>query len=337
MDAARRHCWAARVSKYLVTGCAGFIGSHLSEALIAAGHDILGVDAFTDYYPRAFKERNLARVRESGRFTLVEDDLVDADLEFLLNGLDGVFHLAAQPGVRGSWGRTFELYVHDNVIATQRLFHAAAQRGLRVVFASSSSIYGDAESYPTNEDARAAPISPYGVTKLCCEQLARAYAAFFPLDAVILRYFTVYGPRQRPEMAFARVLSALGGRTGFDVFGDGEQSRDVTYVGDAVRATVLAMERGGPGAVYNVGGGTETTLNNVITLAERLSGRRLETRSDAAAAGDVRRTAADTGRAQEDLGWRPETPLEEGLEAQLSWAVETAALGSAAMEARNAR
>jgi UDP-glucuronate 4-epimerase len=311
------------VSRYLVTGCAGFIGSHLAEALIAAGDDVVGVDAFTDYYARELKERNVERIRESSGFKLVEDDLAEANLEQLLDGVDAIFHLAAQPGVRGSWGRTFEIYVRDNVAAMQRLLEAAAKRRLRVVYASSSSIYGNAGSYPTPEDARPAPISPYGVTKLCCEQLAAAYAACFGHEAVGLRYFTVYGPGQRPDMAFTRLFRALNGGTTFDVFGTGEQSRDVTYIDDAVRATALAMERGRAGAVYNVGGGTEASLNEVIALAESMSGRKLQTRFVDAAAGDVRRTAADTTRIQRELGWRPQTSLEHGLAAQLEWALET--------------
>ncbi len=311
------------MSRYLVTGCAGFIGSHLAEALVAAGHDVVGIDAFTDYYARELKERNVERVRESARFILAEDDLAEANLEQLLDGVDAIFHLAAQPGVRGSWGPTFEIYVRDNIAVTQRLLEAAAGRGLRVVYASSSSVYGNADSYPTSEDARPAPISPYGVTKLCCEQLAGAYAACFRHEAVALRYFTVYGPRQRPDMAFTRLFRALVGGTTFDVFGTGEQSRDVTYVGDAVRATVLAMERGRPGAVFNVGGGTETSLNEVIALAESTSGRKLGTRFVDAATGDVRRTSADTTRIRRELGWRPQTPLEEGLAHQLEWALET--------------
>jgi UDP-glucuronate 4-epimerase len=311
------------VSRYLVTGCAGFIGSHLAEALVGAGDEVVGVDGFTDYYRCDLKRGNLGGVAESPRFTLVEDDLAEAEIERLLEGLDGIFHLAAQPGVRGSWGQTFEIYVRDNITLTQRLFEAAARRRLRVVFASSSSVYGNADAYPTSEDARPAPISPYGVTKLCCEHLADAYAACFQLEAVGLRYFTVYGPRQRPDMAFARLFDALAAQTTFEVFGTGEQSRDVTYVGDAVGATVLAMQHGRPGAVLNVGGGTETSLNEVIRLAESLSGLKLQKRFVEAAAGDVRRTAADTTRIERELGWSPQTPLEQGLAAQFEWTQET--------------
>ena len=306
------------MSRYLVTGCAGFIGSHLVEALLARGHQVVGLDVFTTYYAPAVKERNVATARRHERFTLVEADVAEAPLAPLLEGVDGVFHLAAQPGVRGSWGDDFTVYVVRNVIATQRLFEAAARTGVRVVFASSSSVYGDAEGYPTREDATPRPISPYGVTKLSCEHLAHSYAHSFGLDAVSLRYFTVYGPRQRPDMAFARVVAALADSLPFRVYGSGEQSRDFTYVADAVSATLLAMERGRRGAVYNVGGGSEASLRDVIALCERLAGRRLDVRYEAAAAGDVRRTAADTTRIRSELAWRPRTSLEAGLAAQLA-------------------
>jgi UDP-glucuronate 4-epimerase len=306
------------MSRYVVTGCAGFIGSHLVEALLERGNEVRGVDAFTDYYERPLKETNLADAHARPGFELVEADLTEADLGELLEGVDGVFHLAAQPGVRGSWGETFALYARDNLIATQRLFEAAIEVGSRVAWASSSSVYGNAESYPTREDVRPSPISPYGVTKLSCESLAAAYGATRGLDAVALRYFTVYGPRQRPDMAFTRIVRGLAEGGVFHVFGTGEQTRDVTYVGDAVSATLAAMERAPAGATYNVGGGSETTLLDVIRLGERLSGRRLELRHEATAVGDVRRTSADTSAARADLGWEPKVSLEEGLRAQLA-------------------
>ncbi len=306
------------MSRYVVTGCAGFIGSHLAERLVGRGHEVLGVDSFTDYYPRAVKEANLVALRTRPGFSLAEVDLVEEPLADLFRGADGVFHLAAQPGVRGSWGASFAIYVRDNLLATQRVFEAAAAEGLRVVFASSSSVYGNAAALPTREDVAPRPISPYGMTKLGCEHLAQAYAASCGLDAVSMRYFTVYGPRQRPDMAFARMLSALVEGTPFTVNGTGEQSRDFTYVGDAVAATVAAMERAPSGALYNVGGGAETSLRDAIALAEELSGRRLKVSFEPDAAGDVRRTAADTTRIRADLGWEPHTPLARGLGAQLA-------------------
>jgi len=278
---------------------------------------VLGIDAFTDYYKREVKESNIESAKADAAFSIVEADLAADSLAPLLDGVDGVFHLAAQPGVRGSWGDTFAVYLRDNVLATQRLFEAAARSGVRIVFASTSSVYGNAESYPTHEEMLPRPVSPYGVTKLACESLARTYAECFGLEAIVLRYFTVYGPRQRPDMAFARIISALMGETTFPVYGTGGQSRDFTFVGDAAEATVAAMEGGHAGTTYNVGGGSETTLRDVIALVERLAGRRLAVRYEPAAVGDVRRTAADTKRIRSELGWRPQTSLSDGLAAQI--------------------
>jgi nucleoside-diphosphate-sugar epimerase len=306
------------LSRYLVTGCAGFVGSHVVETLLGRGHAVLGVDVFTDYYKREVKESNIERAQKDAAFSIVEADLAGDSIAPLLDGIDGVFHLAAQPGVRGSWGDTFAVYLRDNVLVSQRLFEAAARSGVRIVFASTSSVYGNAESYPTHEQLLPRPVSPYGVTKLACESLARTYAECFDLEAIVLRYFTVYGPRQRPDMAFARIISALLGETPFPVYGTGDQSRDFTYVGDAAEATVTAMEDGHPGMTYNVGGGSETTLRDVIALVERLAGRRLAVHYEAAAVGDVRRTAADTTRIRSELGWRPRTSLAEGLAAQIA-------------------
>lgn len=312
------------MGSYLVTGCAGFIGSHLTDALLGCGDRVVGVDAFTDYYPRAAKEANLARARRHPDFELVEGDLAGLELRPLLRGVDGVYHLAAQPGVRGSWGESFAIYVRDNVLATQRLFEAAAAAGTRVVFASTSSLYGNAEAYPTAEDVRPRPISPYGITKHACEQLAYAYGGASALDCVAMRYFTVYGPRQRPDMAFTRIAFALATGARFEVYGSGRQTRDVTYVADAVAATIAAMARGAAGAVYNVGGGSEASLLDVMALCERISGRRLRRTFSSYAPGDVRRTAADTSRARAELDWSPSTPLEAGLRAQLDWAFSAA-------------
>jgi UDP-glucuronate 4-epimerase len=297
--------------RYVVTGAAGFIGSHLSEALSARGHEVVAVDCFTDYYDPALKEENAAGL-DVARLDLAEENLE-------LAGVDGVFHLAGQPGVR-SFGDVFEEYVRRNLLATRRVFEAAAAAGTRVVFASSSSIYGDAERYPTPEEAEPRPISPYGITKLGCEQLAHAYSQGFGLDAVVLRYFTFYGPRQRPDMALARIVGALARGSSFELYGDGLQSRSFTYVADGVEATIAAMERGRPGAVYNVGGGEEATMREAIATLERLSGRTLDLVERPAAAGDVRRTSADVGRIERDLGWRATTSLQDGLQAQWEWA-----------------
>jgi UDP-glucuronate 4-epimerase len=305
------------VPRYLVTGCAGFIGSTLADSLLADGAEVVGVDAFTDYYPRARKEAQVAPALEHPAFELVEHDLGAAPLpDSALEGVDGIFHLAARPGVRASWGAAFSAYLNDNLAATHAIVQAATRRGVRMVFASSSSIYGDALAYPTGEDTQPAPISPYGVTKLACEHLIAAHARDFGLQCVVLRYFTVYGPRQRPDMAFQRIVEALASGREFEVYGDGSQSRDFTYVADAVAATTAAMDAA-RGRTYNVGGGSEATLREVVGTLEELSGRALEIRYGQRAAGDVRRTLADTRRIRGELGWEPRFDLRAGLAAQL--------------------
>jgi UDP-glucuronate 4-epimerase len=306
------------VPRYLVTGCAGFIGSTLTESLLGEGCEVVGIDAFTDYYARDLKEAAIASALAHPSFRLVELDLADGPPPpDALDGVDGIFHLAARPGVRTSWGKGFRGYVDDNILATHGIAESAAGAGLRVVFASSSSIYGDALAHPTVEDVVPAPISPYGVTKLACEHLIAAYARDFDLDCVALRYFTVYGPRQRPDMAFSRVVRALVDASPFDVYGDGRQSRDFTFVDDAVAATVAAMRSAPAGATYNVGGASEASLNDVLAIAQELSGRSLDIRYGERAAGDVRRTLADTTRIRTELGWQPRFDLRAGLAAQL--------------------
>jgi UDP-glucuronate 4-epimerase len=298
--------------KYVVTGAAGFIGSHLAETLAARGDDVVGIDSFTDYYDPAVKERNAAGL-DVRRLDLARDPL-----DF--TGFDGVFHLAGQPGVR-SFGDVFPLYVERNVLASQRVFEAAARDGVRVVFSSSSSVYGEAERYPTPEDTRPSPVSPYGITKLTSEHLARAYASGFGLDAVVLRYFNAFGPRQRPDMAFSKAVHALQTGEPFDLFGDGHQSRGWTYVGDIVDATVLAMD--GESGTLNVGGGVEASLREAIAILEELAGRPLEIREHPPVPGDQRRTNADTTRIRAELGWAPQVSLEDGLRAQWDWASAT--------------
>jgi UDP-glucose 4-epimerase len=316
----------------LVTGCAGFLGSSLCEALLACGHDVIGLDCFTDYYPRALKEANLARLRRAPAFALIEAEVGVAPLERLLDRVDVVFHLAAQPGVRSSYGEGLDAYVRHNVQATQRLLEAAAGRELSAfVYASSSSVYGDQELYPAREDAPVRPVSPYGATKVITEQLANAFWRSQGVPVVGLRYFTVYGPRQRPDMAFSRFLSrALVGQP-LTVLGDGLQVREFTYVDDVVRATIAAAERGERGSVYNVGGGQPVALLDVIALLESLLGRPLELEFLDAGPGDPRRTEADVTRAARDLGYRPETPLAVGLAAQLGTVASAArTIGEAA-------
>jgi nucleoside-diphosphate-sugar epimerase len=300
--------------RYVVTGAAGFIGSQLAQALGQAGHDVVGVDCFTDYYDLAEKEENARGI------AMLRSDLAEDPLD--LTGVDGVFHLAAQAGVR-SFGDVFPLYVRRNLLATHRVLEACVEAGVRIVVASSSSIYGEAEAYPTPEDTQPRPISPYGITKLGCEQLAYAYRA----DAVVLRYFTVYGPRQRPDMFFRRVCEALLAGGTFEIYGTGEQSRSFTYVDDAVVATIEAMERAPAGAVYNVGGGDEASMLESIERLEQIAGRELDVRHVGVAEGDVSRTKADVTRIGAALGWEPRTSLGEGLEAMWSWASARVAAG----------
>jgi nucleoside-diphosphate-sugar epimerase len=302
--------------RYVVTGAAGFIGSHLLRALLDRGDDAVGWDSFTDYYDPALKEENAAGL------PVVRIDLAEDALDLL--GVDGIFHLAGQPGVR-SFGAVFPLYVRQNVIASQRLFEASAMARARVVFASSSSIYGDAAVYPTHEDTVPRPLSPYGTTKLAAEHLAYAYGREFGVEAVVLRYFNAFGPRQRPDMAFTRMVFSLAEDRPFELYGDGTQSRSFTYVDDVVEATVAAMERAPAGAVYNVGGGSEVSLLQAIETLGRVAGRPLEVVRAPRVEGDVRRTAADTSRIKRELGWEARTPFEHGLAAQWRWAADRVA------------
>lgn len=306
--------------KALVTGAAGFIGSSLSERLISDGAEVVGIDCFTDYYPRADKERNLTELRRAARFRLVESPLAETDLGRLLDGVTHVFHLAAQAGVRKSWGRDFRVYTVNNVEATQLLLEACIARPIeRIVYASSSSVYGDEVELPMSEDARLRPVSPYGVTKLAAEQLCYLYFVNHGIPAVSLRYFTVYGPRQRPDMAFRRFFSAVMRDEGLPLYGDGHQTRDFTFVSDAVSATVAAATRGIPGRVYNIGGGSRVEVLDVFELIRQITGRPVRIERIDAQKGDMRNTYADTRRARADLGFAPVVTLEQGLRAQFAW------------------
>lgn len=301
----------------LVTGCAGFIGSTLSEALVGEGHSVRGVDSFTDYYSKSVKLANIRGLRKDQGFEFVEADLASAKLGPVVRGVDAVFHLAAQPGVRASWGATFKHYIRDNILATQRLLEAAKEIGLeKLVYASSSSIYGDAETTPTPEDTTPMPVSPYGATKLAGEHLCNVYFRNYGLPAVSLRYFTVYGPRQRPDMAFSRFISSISSGSEVEVFGDGTQRRDFTFVGDIVAGTILAL-RAKPGTKYNVGAGQTFSLNEVIAIIESVIGKRAKVKRHEVATGDVRSTSADITRIRGDLGYVPRTSLEDGLRAQV--------------------
>ena len=306
--------------KALVTGVAGFIGSQLAERLLSEGLEVLGIDCFTDYYPRATKERNLDGLRGRAGFRLVEARLQDLDLGPLLDGASQVYHLAAQAGVRSSWGRDFACYTENNVLATQRLLEAAVAAGRpKLVYASSSSVYGDSPTLPLREDGRCQPVSPYGVTKLAAEHLALLYHRNHGLDTTSLRFFTVYGPRQRPDMAFHRFLRAARDGGPVTVFGDGLQTRDFTYVDDIVAAARAAALSGRAGSVYNVGGGERVALNDVLGMVEEVTGRPLRIQRQEAQKGDMRDTFADTSAASLDLGFRPTVSLREGLAREWAW------------------
>ena len=306
--------------KALVTGAAGFIGSRLAAALVERGADVIGVDCFTDYYPRPFKEQNVAALAGRRQFRLVEAALQTADLPALLDGVTHVFHLAAQAGVRKSWGRDFATYTSHNIEATQRLLETARDRPLtRFVYASSSSVYGDEVAIPMREDAVPRPVSPYGVTKLAAEHLCGLYHINYGVPAVSLRYFTVYGPGQRPDMGFHRFLRAAHLGEPITLYGDGEQTRDFTFVDDAVAATMAAGDQGRPGGVYNIGGGSRVSINHVLGLVERITGRRLDVRREPDQKGDMRDTFADTTRARTELGFSPSRSLESGLSAESEW------------------
>jgi UDP-glucose 4-epimerase len=311
----------------LVTGSAGFIGSHLTGLLLDRGAQVTGIDCFTDYYARSIKEANLAHSQGREGFRFVEARLQDTDLPRLLDGVTHVFHLAAQAGVRKSWGRDFRTYTENNVDASQQLLESCVGLPIeRFVYASSSSIYGDSASIPMREDARPQPVSPYGVTKLAAEQLCYLYHVNHGVPTTSLRYFTVYGPRQRPDMGFHRFIRAALSEEPIALYGDGEQTRDFTFVADAIAATAAAGERGVPGRAYNIGGGSRASINQVLEMIGRVAGRPLQVRREPAQKGDMRDTFADTGLARKDLGFAPSVSLEEGIKAEYRWLSTTPAL-----------
>ena len=304
----------------LVTGAAGFIGSHLSERLLKDGAQVTGVDCFTDYYDPLLKRRNLEAALARPGFRLLELDLATADLAALPE-VDVVYHQAAQPGVRASWGADFAIYTQQNVLATQRLLERYRGCALeRFVYASSSSVYGDAERYPTDEALLPRPFSPYGVTKLAAEHLVMLYGRNFGMPVAALRYFTVYGPRQRPDMAFHRFCRAMLLGEPITVYGDGAQSRDFTFIDDAVEANVRAWRRSAPQGVYNVGGGSQVEVREAIRMLEQALGLKADVRFEPRPPGDPLRTRADASRIRADLDFVPSTPIERGLAAEAAWA-----------------
>ncbi len=304
----------------LVTGAAGFIGSTLADALTRRGDEVVGVDCFTDYYSRDVKEANLAGLRQRPNFRFVEAPLQTVSMDPLLDGVTHIYHLAAQAGVRKSWGADFLTYTSHNVDSTQRLLEAVKTRPLtRFVYASSSSVYGDGVAIPMREDAMVQPLSPYGVTKLAAEHLCLLYTANYGVPTVSLRFFTVYGPRQRPDMGFHRFIRAALTQTPITLYGDGEQTRDFTFVDDIVAALMAAGDQGRPGAVYNIGGGSRVSINEVLAQIAQIAGHPLDIRREAAQKGDMRDTFADTTLARTELGFTPKTSLAEGLRAEYAW------------------
>lgn len=307
----------------LVTGAAGFIGSTLSELLLSQGHEVVGIDCFVPYYPRSIKEANLSTAREHDRYTFLEKDICDVfdDPDSgALDGIDAVFHQAAQAGVRASWGKDFQIYIHNNIEATQKLLESAKRHpGIRVVYASSSSVYGETDRFPMNEQDLTRPVSPYGVSKLAAENLMNLYHHNFGVETVSLRYFTVYGPRQRPDMAFHRIIRSILAGEQFHLFGSGEQTRDFTFVGDIVRANVDAAAEGKAGGVYNLGGGTRISMNDVIELLEKITGRKANVTREKKQDGDVMNTGADVSRAAADFHFKPAVTLEEGLKQEVEY------------------
>ncbi|MCD2100065.1 NAD-dependent epimerase/dehydratase family protein [Rhodococcus rhodochrous] len=306
--------------KSLVTGIAGFVGSTLAEELLSKGHEVVGIDCFTDYYDVNTKMANIKNFESD--VAIVRSDINEADLDALLDGVDTVYHQAGQPGVRSSWGRDFTTYTKMNVDATQRLLEAAKKSSTlkRFVYASSSSVYGDAESYPTRETDRPMPVSPYGVTKLAAEHLCTLYAKNFGVPTVSLRYFTVYGPRQRPDMAFNKFIRAALQGSEIEIYGDGHQVRDFTYISDIVAANVMAGNSSvDPGTVLNVSGGSNVSIRDVLRILGEITGRTLNVNYGPPTPGDVRRTGGESEESAKKLGWRPSVQIEKGLELEVEY------------------
>jgi len=307
--------------KYLVTGCAGFVGSHLTEALLARGERVLGIDSLVPFYDLKLKRQNLATALANPHFRYVNVDLAEADLHPLLADVDVVFHLAGQPGVRDSWGKHFAAYARNNVITTERLLNAAAGADiLRFVYAGSSSVYGDSPEMPWREDVCPQPRSPYAITKLAAEHLCRSYALDFGVPAVIVRYFTVYGPRQRPDMAFHKFLKAALHDRPIPLYGNGEQTRDFTYISDIVSGTLAAATApDAVGGIFNLGGGSRIILLDLLAMLSEVVGKPVQIDRQGKQAGDVRHTWADITRSQMMLGYQPRVGLKEGLQAEYAW------------------
>ena len=309
--------------RVLVTGVAGFIGSHLAERLISGGNEVVGVDSFFDYYPKRIKENNLKRLLGESGFEFIEGDLAELDLNSLISRVDAVFHQAALAGVRSSWGGMFGEYVNNNVLATQLLLEASKDKDLKkFIYASSSSVYGDATDFPITENSPQRPVSPYGVTKLAGEHLASLYYTGYSIPTVSLRYFTVYGPRQRPDMAFHKFISAVMNGEEINIYGTGEQTRDFTFVSDAVTANLQALESGKPGGIYNIGGGSRIILSDAIKIIEEVTGKAAILKYTDTQRGDAKHTFADISKAENDLSYSPSVNIRDGLSKHFDWLLE---------------
>lgn len=310
------------MAKVIVTGVAGFIGSHLAETLLKQGHEVIGIDEFNDYYDPILKRKNIANFQDSPNFTLVEENIQSLDWQKLLLDVELIYHQAAQAGVRASWGQGFRAYTERNINATQVLLEAAkdAQKLQRLVFASTSSIYGDAETLPTNEEIKPLPVSPYGITKLAAERLGFLYHKNFGMPFVALRYFTVYGPRQRPDMAFHKFFKAVLGDEAIPVYGDGQQTRDFTFVSDAIAANLAAaIVPEAVGQIFNIGGGSRVVLAEVLDIMAEIVGKPIKRNHIEKAMGDARHTAADVSKARKILNYQPQVSLRDGLTQEWEW------------------
>ncbi|MBF1987901.1 NAD-dependent epimerase/dehydratase family protein [Fischerella thermalis] len=310
------------MAKSIVTGAAGFIGSHLVEALLKRGEEVIGIDEFNDYYNPIIKRKNIAHLQNHPRFTLVEGNIQFLDWKTLLKNVDVIYHQAAQAGVRASWGEGFRAYTERNINSTQVLLEAAKDTPSlkRLVFASTSSVYGDAETLPTHEEICPKPVSPYGITKLAAERLCGLYHKNFGVPFVSLRYFTVYGPRQRPDMAFHKFFKAVLTDQAIPIYGDGQQTRDFTFVSDAVAANLAAATvLEAVGEIFNIGGGSRVVLAEVLQTMEEIVGHPIKKNHVEKAMGDARHTAADVSKARKVLGYQPQVSLYDGLKQEWQW------------------
>jgi nucleoside-diphosphate-sugar epimerase len=306
--------------KILVTGCAGFIGSNLTEKLLSMGNIVTGIDVLSNYYSVELKEKNLECLKQHNNFNFINEDILKVDLSSILNGIQYVFHLAAQPGVRGSWGSNFEIYVKNNILATQKLLEVAISSKIKkFIYASSSSIYGDQKKEKLSEDTIPKPVSPYGVSKLAAEHLCSLYYRNYGVPVVMLRLFTVFGPRQRPDMAFQILIDSIKNNSVFKIYGNGEQKRDFTYINNVTNAFILAMEKGVCGEIYNIGGGKTISLNNVIKLFEEILQTKISIKYLDNVKGDVKNTYADIEKAKSELGYDNSISLAEAIRKQLAF------------------